>query len=66
MPKARTDWTPKAIMAFRLWLRMSKVGFGLRVHVTAGAVRYWEQGKRSPDWSSLRALDALAEGEGYE
>ena len=64
-PLARIAWEGSTIRMFREWLRESRTGFGRLVGAGYQAVRLWETGGRTPGPRSLKALDALAEREGW-
>lgn len=55
----RYDWTPAAIHALRLELRLSRRDFAAITGVSRQAVQQWEAGERSPSGVRTHALTAI-------
>jgi DNA-binding transcriptional regulator YiaG len=54
------DWTPAAIKALRLRLRLSQEQFADRIGCARSLVSLWESGQRVPSRMACKALDTLA------
>ena len=63
---ATIDWTASEIERLRRMLRLTQLGFANRLGVRQAAVSRWEKGTAYPHPRHLKALDAVADEEGYE
>lgn len=57
------NWTPGAVKALRLRLRLSQEQFAARTKVQRGTVSAWENGHTWPTDVNAAELDALASGD---